>query len=88
MSDYVQGQMVSAANAQERKRKADAEKLVADGVAAEEARRLQRAMDNKAGAGRGDQGKPASKLKYRAGGTVSSASKRADGIAQRGKTRA
>lgn len=42
----------------------------------------------KAGAGRGKRGGPSAKeMGYKKGGTVSKASKRADGIAQRGKTR-
>ena len=46
-------------------------------------------MNPKAGAGRGGQGGPTAKEieGKKKGGAVSSASKRADGIAQRGKTR-
>lgn len=81
MTDYVQTQMQDTAKAQDRKRKADAEKLVADAVADGETKRMNRAVQNKAGAGRGNQGKPGA---FKKGGRVYSI----DGIAQRGKTRA
>lgn len=81
MADYLQDQMATAASAQERKRKADAEKTVADAVADGETKRMKRAMQNTAGAGRGNQGKPGA---FKKGGRVYSI----DGVAQRGKTRA
>ena len=88
MADYKQQQMVSAANALAQKRKVDASKRVTDATAKEETARYDRAVQNKAGAGRGKQGGPTaeelSTKTYAKGGSVSS---RADGVAQRGKTK-
>lgn len=88
MADYKQQQMVDAANALAQKRKVDASKQMTDATAKEETARYDRAAKNKAGAGRGKQGGPTaeelSTKTYAKGGSVSS---RADGVAQRGKTK-
>jgi len=92
MADYKQQQMVEAANAVTKKRRLGADKEMADASAKEETARYSRALDNKAGAGRGAQGGPTAKeLKsagqaFAKGGKVSTAS-RGDGAAQRGKTK-
>ena len=72
MADYKQQQMVDAANALAQKRKADAQKQMADAAAKEELDRYDRASQNNAGAGRGKQGGPTaeelSDQKYAKGG--------------------
>lgn len=86
--DYVQKQMADAAKALAEKRKVDAQKKITDAAAEEETARYDRAIQNKAGAGRGKQGGPTAEelnnKKFAKGGSVS---RRADGIAQRGKTK-
>jgi hypothetical protein len=58
MVDYVKKQVETAIKANDRKRKADAEKYVADATANGERKRMERALQHKAGAGRGNHGKP------------------------------
>jgi hypothetical protein len=94
MANYIVQQEAELAQALREKRDADRKAEIAEG-------RYDAAKENKAGAGRGKQGGPtAEELKnyqeggatkkvteLRKGGRVSSASTRADGAAQRGKTR-
>lgn len=85
MADYIAQQEAELAKASRNKRDTDQQLEIASA-------RYDTAKENTAGAGRGKQGGPTAKelsssKKYAKGGSVSSASKRADGIAQRGKTR-
>jgi hypothetical protein len=87
MADYKQQQLVDTANALAQKRKVDAQKKLTDAAAEEETARYDRALQNNAGAGRGKQGGPTAEQAQKAYAKGGSVSSRADGIAQRGKTK-
>jgi hypothetical protein len=94
MADFKQQTQAELAKALRERRDAEQKAEIAEG-------RYDAAKENKAGAGRGKQGGPTAKqmqeyqdggmakkpTAYKKGGKVASVSTRADGIAQRGKTR-